>query len=101
MVTKMQRAFAGSKLLQRAVIEMFKDGGAPIRSRGYKRFFTSINKEVFANWPEPEITLFLLEALQCDDIRQEEIAEALHILGLAEMTLTTEQQQQLQDLLNE
>lgn len=100
MVTPMQRAFAKSQTIKNAFQEFLKEDGAAC-GRGYKRVWNSILYDVFKEFTEAEITIFIVEALHTCELTGKERSDLLRILSLSQTALTTEQAAQLQATLDE
>lgn len=98
-MTELQRQFAKSRLFRdQAYLLLFEVGYA----RGNdKRLLKGILSDVFADIPEAEIKYFLLHALQCYDITDQERNEAVGLLQLAETALTARQREKIKERLEE
>lgn len=102
MTTELQRRFKTSgikRMFGGCILEMLADEGISTRRR--KRLCNEMAAELFSQMSEAQIKYILLELLQCYDIDPETAAEAIRLLQMSETALTTEQQQQIENALNE
>ena len=94
MATELQRQFARSRILRRAMLEWLAGEGA-LTGRGYKRLWNGIIADVYEGITEAGIKRQLYSFLQCYDITPDERAEVLRLLQLSETALTADQRQQI------
>lgn len=97
-MTRLQYAFSKSAIRRHFTLAIMLNNDVPIK--GYKRLFNDIVGDVYGNTPEAHIIYLLLLALQCYDISEQEQAEVIKLLQMAEITLTTEQRQIIADKIN-
>lgn len=94
MATELQRQFARSRILRRAMLQWLAAEGA-LTGKGYKRLWNTIIADVYGDMTEANIKRQLYSFLQCYDITPDERAEVLRLLQLSETALTEDQRQQI------
>lgn len=89
-ITPLQKAFAKSKILRRAMAEYLHEEGIPA-GKGYKRLWNGICYDVFSQMTEAQIKSCLYSFMACDDLTDAERDEIRHLLQLSTTALTAPQ----------
>lgn len=87
------RRFTRCRALRRGLLEWLAAEGATIQGR--RRLYYALTTETFKSMTEAQAKATIWNFLQCDDLTDQERAELLDILQLAETALTADQRRQI------
>ena len=94
MASELQRRFSKSRIARVFLSMGMALEGNPIR-RGYRRDLNKTCAKVLEAMPEAQIKCFLLSAIECYDLPEEQRAEAKKLLKLSQTAFTKEQRARL------